>query len=458
MTEKCVGKPNAIIADTNVYIHDPNAINFLREGGNTLFIPMVVIFELDNLKTKPDIGLDAHEALKRIEKATNGKDNSIEIIRNPTFNDIKFLDKKTVDHVIIATAYEIKKKRGKDFKEVKLVTRDKTVRIIARNMHIHTDDYYRETTKNFDSHLSIRTIRVKDSEISDDKQGIYYFSFPYDEGNEEHKGLLENSGIICKLEYSGEGKTWMPDWKGIFPAIKKGDKFRVIPKDINALCIKPYSINGNGPNWPQHIALAQLLDPEISLVFLEGGAGTGKTLLALAAAFERKKNFRQIYVTRPMIHLGDEDNMGYLPGNKDEKMQPWLAPIKQTLSFLKETGDGKNNKIIEQLENPASSKIVYEPLDYIRGMSLNHILLIVDEAQNLTPHQVKTIITRAGEHSTIFFTGDLDQIDRDRRRLDRETSGLAYAINRLADSPMVATTIFQDTVRSPLACLAEKLL
>jgi len=234
---------------------------------------------------------------------------------------------------------------------------------------------------------------------------------------------------------------------------------KIIPKNIQASGIRPYS----GPgiphddqkfNWPQNIALYQLANQDVSLVFLEGGAGTGKTLLALASALEQKKEFRQILVSRPMVHLEDTDNMGYLPGDINEKMSPWLKPIWQNLTFLKEISDGNQQKIDKLLHD---KKIEIEPLDYIRGTTFFKCLLIIDEAQNLTPHQVKTIITRAGMHTKIIFTGDLDQIDR-KRRLDRLSSGLAYATGRLANQKLVASVKFQTSVRSDLAKIGVELL
>jgi PhoH-like ATPase len=155
-----------------------------------------------------------------------------------------------------------------------------------------------------------------------------------------------------------------------------------------------------------------------------------------------------------MIPLEDEDRMGFLPGDVDEKMGPWLQPIWQSLSFLKEQSN-ENKKLIEEMIE--LRKLYFAPLDYIRGTSFYKDLVIVDDAQNLTPHQVKTIITRAGNQAKIVFTGDLGQIDR-KKRLDRRSSGLAYATDKLNDQSLVAVTRFKETVRSPLASLAEEYL
>jgi len=189
-------------------------------------------------------------------------------------------------------------------------------------------------------------------------------------------------------------------------------------------------------------------------VIVKGGAGTGKTLLALAAALSVKRQYRQILVSRPMIHLEDKDNMGFLPGDIRDKMGPWLRPIWQNLSFLKEISSHNRGIIDKMIEE---KKIEIEPLDYIRGTTFWKCMLIIDEAQNLTPHQVKTIITRVGEGTKIIFTGDLDQIDR-RRRLDKISSGLAYAVGRLRNQGIVASVKFKTSVRSELAKMGVELL
>jgi PhoH-like ATPase len=155
-----------------------------------------------------------------------------------------------------------------------------------------------------------------------------------------------------------------------------------------------------------------------------------------------------------MVHLDDRDEIGYLQGSIEQKMAPWIEPILQSFSFLSGMRP-ENNTLISKLQE--TKKIIIKPLDYIRGETYHKCFIVIDEAQNLTPHQMKTIITRAGLNTKLVFTGDLDQIDR-KRRLDRKTSGLAYAMSKLANQPMVAIVNFKDTVRSPLASLAAELL
>ena len=427
----------AFVVDTNVLVHDPNAINILREGGNTLIIPWVVTLELDRLKEKPDIGLDAREAINRIEEVHKDGDRSLIIWRHPSFKNLGDLDKKIADHQIIATAKTVQREKEFISHKVKIVSRDHTVRILAREVGLQAEDY-----------LTSRVVVHKHciNELNVPSEFIDHDCFPYHPYQEKFPSIEENEGVVCFSDEMGE-------WCKSFAAIRKGNHFKIIRRDIKAAGVVPYSLNGNGTNWDQYMALEQLLDPTIELVFLQGGSGSGKTLLALASAIEQRARYRQIIVTRPMIHLEDEDRMGFLPGNEQEKMSPWLRPVMQALDFMKNINGGDNKSIVADLVD--KKKIDFESLDYIRGMTYYRNFLIVDEAQNLTPHQVKTIITRAGLKTKVVFTGDLGQIDR-RKRLDPNSSGLAYAIAKMSNHPSVGVTTFNDTVRSSLASLAEE--
>src|SRR5690606_24168451 len=178
-------------------------------------------------------------------------------------------------------------------------------------------------------------------------------------------------------------------------------------------------------NPEQAFALHALANPDIGLVSIQGNAGTGKTLLALASALEQRRNYRQIYITRPVIPLSNRE-IGFLPGDAKSKTDPFLAPIWDNLRFIKEqySDDPKTMEKIDELI--ATEKIAIAPLAFIRGRTLTKIFFIVDEAQNLTPHEIKTIISRAGEHTKIIFTGDIYQIDTP--YLDAESNGLSYLI------------------------------
>jgi len=438
--------PKAIVVDTNVLIHDPESIEILMNDINILYLHTSVIQELDNLKTQRDIGRDCREAIRKIEKLHIENHPRMRIIQRSDWSNPKLdhLDKGKNDHHIIALAYNLM--GNADYKEVKLISKDVAVRILARDLGIVVEDYVSESIKIDDTNLKEVEVPVDSIDLVG---GEYRFALP------DMSGYVENEGVICWSDWNG----WYPsqlnsEWKQNFAAIKKGDRFHIIPNDISMMGLTPYTMNGSGKNWEQYVAMAQLLDNRIKCSFLIGGSGSGKTLLALAAVLEQRKLFRNIMITRPMVHLEDEDKMGFLPGSADEKMAPWLRPIYRTISHISSMNE-ENRKIIDRVKE--NNKIEIEPLDYIRGMTFVKDVLLVDEAQNLTPHQMKTIITRLGEHSKVIFTGDLGQIDRI-KKINAETSGLAYASVKMAGEPEVSTIHFKKTVRSVLAEKAERLL
>ena len=216
----------------------------------------------------------------------------------------------------------------------------------------------------------------------------------------------------------------------------------------NAYGIKPR-------NAEQTFAMHAVLNKNVSLVTIQGVAGTGKTLLALAAAMEQKQEYRQIYLARPIVPLSNKD-IGFLPGDIKSKVNPYMEPLWDNLKLIqnqwKET-DKEFQKIADMVNQ---EKLVVSPLAYIRGRSLSNIIFIIDEAQNLTPLEVKTIITRAGEGTKIVFTGDIFQIDTP--YLDSQSNGLSYLIDRIKDNPMYAHITLEKGERSELANLANTLL
>jgi PhoH-like ATPase len=435
------------VVDTSTLVHDPSCLTYLMQKGVTACIPWKVLEELDGLKGRPDIGYDAREAIRNIEELRQANHPSLMIAKKMTWEKISFLDPKISDHHILSTANGLMD----SYDKVSIVSKDSMMRIKARELGFEAEDYYRnQAEKNSDDVLP----RIK---VPADAIDMENFTFPY--VKKKHGDIPLNSGVVCVSDWTGDMKR--PEDRDEagehFAAVRHNGYFQIINRNIQAFGVRPYSgPDGEGAaiNWPQYIALYLLTNPDISLIFLEGGAGTGKTLLALAAALSMKSQYRQILVSRPMVHLEDRDNMGFLPGDIHEKMGPWLRPIWQNLSILKEL-EPKNKDLIEKLV--LEKKIEIEPLDYIRGTTFWKCLLIIDEAQNLTPHQVKTIITRAGENSKIIFTGDLDQIDR-RRRLDKISSGLAYAASRLQGQDIVASIKFKTSVRSELAKIGVELL
>jgi PhoH-like ATPase len=208
-------------------------------------------------------------------------------------------------------------------------------------------------------------------------------------------------------------------------------------------------------NAEQIFALHALMNPEIKLVTLQGVAGTGKTLLALSGALEQKREFRQIYLARPIVPLSNKD-IGYLPGDIKSKLNPYMEPLWDNLKMIQNQWDETDREYKKITEMVDSEKLMITPLAYIRGRSLSNIYFIVDEAQNLTPHEVKTIITRAGENTKIVFTGDIFQIDTP--YLDTQSNGLSYLIDKIKNNRLYAHITLEKGERSELANLANELL
>jgi PhoH-like ATPase len=447
-----------IVLDTSVLFFDPECFDTLptRYPGVKLGIPWIVTEEVDNNKYKPDVGWDAREVIRRIEVLQ--REGGIEIFSRPTSKYYKAkrgnLRADKPDHQIIATAKACEAQAGE--KKVILMSRDTLVRVWARELGVDAQDYpFNKVNATFDSEL--KRINVPENVLFESDE----FEFDCSKIGK----INPNDGVVCC------SKNDRGEWVERCCAIKIGDdRFHRIDDDIKMVGLKPYTMengngNGNGEgkngyskgipsNWAQIAAMAQLLNRKIEAVFLQGGAGTGKTLLALAAAIEQRKDYINIVIARPMVHLEDKDEMGFLPGGIEEKMAPWVEPIQQAFSFLSRI-DSSNRELIAKLQEV--KKIIIKPLDYIRGETYHKSFMVIDEAQNLTPHQVKTIITRAGNRTKMVFTGDLGQIDRN-RRLDSKTSGLAYAMDRMAGEDTVGIVNFKDVVRSPLAGMAERLL
>ena len=415
-----------VVPDTNVFVNNPNVLDYLKTKGVKVKIPFTVMQELDGLRNRGDVSYEAREALRSIEKYEPKNGAQVDIVMRPKFSKGTSLDRNNPDHRIIATAYKFMTSRNSA--PVILFSQDRPVRIIASKMGIKVSDYQYKTVDN-------HTRGLREFDLSG-------YQYP-----DEVVYSLLGDDVLCNevvlLHYDNVSVM----------ARKSGDTIHFIPQQLNALGVSPYTLNGDEYNWSQHAALGILLNPSISLVFLQGGAGTGKTLLAIASAIHQRRKYHKIVISRPMIPM-EKDRMGFLPGSMEEKMNPWLKPITTSMSFLKKISQ-ENDSLISRLENDGKIEIL--PLDYVKGTTIPRSILIVDEAQDLTPYAMKAIITRAGERTKIIFTGDLGQIDPS-RRISRRSSGLAYAMSKLIGNPLVGVVNFKDTVRSPLAALAEEVL
>jgi PhoH-like ATPase len=317
---------------------------------------------------------------------------------------------------------------------VVLVSKDICLRLKAKALNLYAEDYETGKVKNLEELYTGRTVlsKIPDKLIT--------------QLNKQNTLPIETLDVLTptgNLFFVLEGK------KATVPAFynQQTGELQKIGEQL-AFNIQPKSIE-------QAFALHALLNPDIKLVTIQGNAGTGKTLLALASALEQRKHYRQIYVTRPTIPLGNKD-IGFLPGDAKSKVDPYMAPIWDNLKFLKDqfAGDEKMQHKIDELVS--TDKISITPLAFIRGRTLTKIFFMVDEAQNLTPHEIKTIISRAGENSKVVFTGDIYQIDTP--YLDAESNGLSYLIDKARNHPLYAHITLQKGERSELANLANELL
>ncbi|UKT65507.1 PhoH family protein [Pedobacter mucosus] len=434
------------VLDTSVILYDHDAINNFHE--HDVAIPIQVLEELDNFKSGNDTrNFEARNFIRLIDqvskkalisewvslKAPNA--GKFKVVLNKSFLDIDAEDifgKGKTDHKILNAALYLKEEYPK--KKVVLVSKDICLRLKAKALNLHAEDYETGKIKNVDELYAGKTEinNFPDSLIDEVKKYKFIdaseIELPAKNGN--HFYVLKNKRKTANVFYNSNLQT--------ISAVSTEPIFKIEPKNIE-----------------QAFAIHALLDPEIKLVSIQGNAGTGKTLLAVASALEQRKNFRQIYITRPIVSLSNKD-IGFLPGDAKSKTDPFMAPIWDNLRFIKEqfVGDDKMSAKIDELIS--SEKIAIAPLAFIRGRTLTKIFFIVDEAQNLTPHEVKTIISRAGENTKIVFTGDIYQIDTP--YLDSESNGLSYLIENAKNHPLYAHITLHKGERSELANLANELL
>jgi len=439
-------KAKLLVLDTNVILHDSSCIHHFEE--NDVAIPITVLEELDNFKRgNEQINFHARDFLRDLDEITGdklfksgvslGKDRGkIRVIVNQTWDEdlIEVFRDDIPDIRILNTAIRLQKQE--DSRSVILVTKDTNLRMKAKAMGLLAQDYTTDKIESIDKiYTGKRLVENLPTETIDT---LYTSPFHIDATMiPEVESPLPNENFILRNEHKSA--------LAIYDSVK--DQFHKVDK-------RPaYGITPR--NSEQAFALAALTNPKIQLVTLSGKAGTGKTLLALAVALESRSQFRQIYLARPIVPLSNND-IGYLPGDIQSKIDPYMQPLWDNLGVIRhqfKANDPNSQKINELLEH---DKLVITPLAYIRGRSLQKVFFIVDEAQNLTPHEVKTIITRAGEGTKIVFTGDIHQIDQP--YLDKLSNGLSYVINRLTNQKIFAHITLEKGERSYLADLASNLL
>jgi len=445
---KSISNPSKkiFVLDTSVILYDHDAINNFHE--HDVAIPIQVLEELDNFKSGNDTrNFEARSFIRLIDETSKQKLISDWIsLRSPDSGKFrvvmnekalivdaeKVYGKGKTDHKILNAALSLKEEHPD--KKVVLVSKDICLRLKAKALDLNAEDYETGKIKNVDELYAGKTELVDFSlEVIEEVKKHAFIDAPefgLPPKNANHFYILKNKRKTANVFYNNSLKT--------ISTVSTDAIFKIKPKNIE-----------------QAFAIHALLDPEIKLVSIQGNAGTGKTLLALASALEQRKNFRQIYVTRPIVSLSNKD-IGFLPGDAKSKTDPFMAPIWDNLRFIKEQfiGDDKMSEKIDELIT--TEKIAIAPLAFIRGRTLTKIFFIIDEAQNLTPHEVKTIISRAGEHTKIVFTGDIYQIDTP--YLDSESNGLSYLIENAKNHPLYAHITLQKGERSELANLANELL
>lgn len=433
------------VLDTSVILYDHTAIRNFKD--NDVVIPITVLEELDNFKKGNDTkNFAAREFIRYIDKQSgdhtlqdwipiNGRTTGrfkIEMHTDAKLNAEKIFDEKKPDHKILNTTIYLQEKYPN--RKVILVTKDINLRIKAKSLNILAEDYETGKIKEVEELYTGKTIieKVKPSII----QALYEHG-ECDAKQLTKQKLIPNQYLILKNNQQSVLARYDATTNKLI-RVQKLSAYGITPK-----------------NAEQTFALDALLNDEIRLVTLQGVAGTGKTLLSIAGALERRRNYQQIYLARPIVPLSNKD-IGYLPGDVQQKINPYMEPLWDNLKYIKSLYSEKDKEFRQINDMVENEKLVVSALAYIRGRSLSNIFFIIDEAQNLTPHEIKTIITRAGEGTKIVFTGDIHQIDTP--YLDAQSNGLSYLIEKFKGQSIYAHVTLEKGERSLLANLANELL
>ncbi len=434
------------ILDTNVILHEYTSILQFQE--NDIVIPITVLEELDDFKKgNTEISFHAREFMRTLDKLAGDKifngglslgegrgTLTIDLGKEYPETMKTVFCKNKPDHKILSVALYYHTNFPE--KKIVLVSKDINLRMKAKSLGVHAEDYETGKVRNvedlyreFDSYENIDDKLI--SRLFQEENGLPVNAFSFAEKPPVNSFFIlkgTNSNALAKYDHNEE------------TIIKVSKK--------NAYGIKPR-------NAEQTFALEALLDPHLSLLSVTGKAGTGKTLLALAAALQQRKHYEQILLARPIVPLSNRD-IGFLPGDEQQKISPYMQPLFDNLTVIKHQF-GKQSKDHARIEEMLKEgKLLITPLAYIRGRSLSKVFFIVDEAQNLTPHEIKTIITRAGEGTKIIFTGDVNQIDSP--YLDKQSNGLSYLTDKMKGQDIFAHINLTKGERSYLAELASDLL
>ena len=435
------------VLDTSVILFNHNSLLSFAE--HDVVIPITVLEELDNFKKGNETkNFEAREFIRLLDKISIDKDitqwmalpgenkGNFKIVLNTDglkSNANKLFNNISMDNKIINAALKMKEEEPK--KPVILVTKDINLRLKAKAVGLNAEDF--ETGKVQDTESFSAGIQHVDNFNQDIIERLYNEHHVPLEDVEEFLEIKPNQYYILKGTNSSVLAYYNPFEKQL-EQVSKQRCYGIQPR-----------------NAEQTFAMHAILNPNIKLVAIHGVAGTGKTLIALAAALEQRRNFKQIYLARPIVPLSNKD-IGYLPGDIKSKIDPYMQPLWDNLKFIQyqyNESEPEYKHITQMLE---SEKLMITPLAYIRGRSLSDVIFIVDEAQNLTPHEIKTIITRAGENSKFIFTGDIKQIDTP--YLDELSNGLSYMVDRIQGEDIFSHIQLVKGERSELANLANERL
>ncbi len=439
-------KTKIFVLDTNVILHDYKCIYQFQD--NDIVLPITVLEELDKFKNGNDIiNFHAREFTRDLDAISGDslfasglrlgpKLGKLFIETGKTFSKIlqDSFPEQTADHRILAITEYINARHPS--KKVILVTKDINLRMKAKSLGLLAEDY--ESDKVHDISQFDRNIEIVDkadasliAALYETSEGLPIGDFHFKKESTANQYFILKNGAASALAHFNKGTK-------MISRVEKQKCYGIEPR-----------------NAEQAFSLDALMRSDVQLVALSGKAGTGKTLLALAAALAQENKFTQLLLARPVVPLANRE-LGFLPGDVDEKIGPYMQPLFDNLSVIKHKHKSTSREALHIEELQKSGKLTITPLAYIRGRSLSNVFFIIDEAQNLTPHEVKTIITRASEGTKMVFTGDIQQIDSP--YLDSFSNGLSYLIDRMKGQELFAHIHLVKSERSFLAELASDLL
>jgi PhoH-like ATPase len=444
-----MAKKNYVL-DTSVYLTDAGSI--YKFENHDIFIPLKVLEEVDGHKKRQDsVGSNARQFIRTLDELRSRGNlekgiridkglGILKVISYSSLNNVIFppdLDIRHPDHTIIATAMAVQ--QNSNNRKTIMVSRDINMRVICDSIGIPAEDYVSEkAVRNTDELYNGFVVQPVDEQIIDRYYSGEDITILEDEV--DHKWCPNQ--YVMMVSNANEKKSALARFKDHFTPLQK-----VVHKSIP-------DWNIDARNKEQAFAIDMLLDPNIKIVSLIGRAGSGKTLMAIAAGLQQtiglrteNNHYSRLIVSRPVQPLGKD--IGFLPGTMEEKMLPWLMPIQDNLKFL--MGDRTSLEMYME-----KGKIELEALTYIRGRSIANAFIVIDEAQNLTKHEIKTIITRIGEGTKIVLTGDIEQIDN--VYVNETSNGLAHAVESFKDYHISGHVTFRKGERSELATLASKVL